>query len=404
MKIVPMITLLVLSGLPASVAASPVGSGQLRHVIFILKENHTFDNYFADFPGANGATTGSLHNGRTVHLRQAPDWLADIDHDWNSALLGINDGQMDGFNRIQGARQNGRLVNYSHYSDADIPNYWAYASAYVLADNFFSSMHGPSFPNHLYTIAASSADAINNPPGNIWGCDAGPDVTVPVLQANGKTMPKQPCFDIPTVADELDGAGLAWRYYGPRPGSSGGQWSAFGAIRHVRYSSEWETNVVGNAQFFTDAADGNLPAVAWITTSTEESEHPSFGDQCAGENSTVRIINALAASPQAASAVVFVSWDDFGGWYDHVAPPQIDALGLGARVPLLIISEWARHGFIEHQELEFSSIPRFIEDLFGLPYLTARDARSNTMLDAFDFTQTPQSLLTLTLHTCRKAR
>jgi phospholipase C len=383
--------------LPALAGPTPV-----QHVVFILKENHTFDNYFATFPGADGTLTGEKKNGRIVDLTHSPASLADINHTYHAAVVSIDGGLMNGFNLIRGAVQNGRLINYSHYDQSDIPNYWEMAQNYALADRFFTSVKGPSFPNHLFTLAASSAGARDNPNGNIWGCDAPPGVTVPVLQANGKIKNERPCFDIRTLADSLDAAHLTWRYYGPPPGTPGGIWSEFDAIRHIRYSPEWRTNVVRNAQFFVDLQNGELPNVSWITTSKETSEHPSRGDQCAGENSSVRIVDAVMASSAWDSTVIFISWDDFGGWYDHVAPPQVDALGLGPRVPLLIVSPWVKSGYIEHRTLEFSSVVRYIEDNFDLPYLTARDAGSDTMDDAFDYTQTPVVGLAMKLRKCSK--
>jgi phospholipase C len=380
-------------------AQSPPGADKIRHVVFIVKENHTLDNYFHGFPGADTVDFGRTHTGATVNLIHAPDLSRDIAHGWTAAEIAIDDGTMDGFDLIDGAHQNGRLVNYSFYKESDIPNYWSYGRRFVLADRFFTSVSGPSFPNHLFTIAAQSGGARDNPKGSVWGCDAPAGVTVAAFANNGKLEQLPPCFDFPTLADSLNAVGLTWKYYASGAGSSGYRWSSFDAIRHIRESDQWETNVVEPEQFLADAAANQLPNVAWITTDITLSEHPTE-DICEGENSTVQFVNAVMNSPAWKSVVIFVSWDDFGGWYDHVRPPVLDQLGLGPRVPLLMISPWVKAGYIEHETLEFSSVVRFIEQAYGLPFLTARDSNSADMWDAFDFSQAPLAPLLLNSRPC----
>ncbi|MGO9607050.1 MAG: phospholipase C [Candidatus Binataceae bacterium] len=301
---------------------------------------------------------------------------------------------------------NGILYSYTQYQADQLPNYFAYAHQFVLADAFFTSLHGPSFPNHLYTVAAQAGGAINNPIFSrtgltgVWGCDAPANARVSVLQ-NGQESLVYPCFDFPSLADSLNNAGLSWKYYGVSKGTPGYVWSPFDAIQHIRFGPQWSTNVVDNSQFAADAAANNLPSVSWITTDVEESEHPGR-DQvpCVGENSSVAFINAVMQSPAWNSTVIFVSWDDFGGFYDHVPPPQVDVWGLGPRVGLVIISPFAKSGYIEHTQFEFSSIVRFIEELYGLPFLTARDSNSADMWDAFSFLAPLQAPLILQQQTC----
>jgi phospholipase C len=388
-------------------AQPPVGASQIKHVVFILKENHTFDNYFGAFPGANGASSGKIHTGATVPLTRAPDVSpGDINHSWDAALLGMDGGKMDGFDLIKGARQDGILYSYTQYQSDQLPNYFAYAHQFALADAFFTSVHGPSFPNHLYTVAAQAGGVTNNPIfsraglAGVWGCDAPAAARVAVLQ-NGEKSYVYPCFDFPSLADSLNSAGLSWKYYGVSKGTPGYVWSPFDAIRHIRFGPQWSTNVVDNSQFASDAAADSLSAVSWITTDVEESEHPGRDQApCVGENSSVAFINAVMQSPAWNSTVIFVAWDDFGGFYDHVAPPQVDTWGLGPRVGLLVISPFAKSGYFEHTQLEFSSIVRFIEELYGLPFLTARDRNSADMWDAFNFTGTPQAPLSLQAQNC----
>jgi phospholipase C len=383
-------------------AAAPLGAAQIKHVVFILKENHTFDNYFGAFPGTDGVTSGLIHTGKSVPLGRSPNFFTeDIGHTFGDALLAMDNGKMDKFDLIPGAVQHGRLVNYTQSQQSRIPNYWALATRYVLADEFFTSVHGPSFPNHLFTIAAQSGGAIENPDaGGAWGCDSGPQATVAVIDSSGKHVLTSPCFDFPTVADSLNNANLTWRYYTSSPSQGGFQWCEFDAISHIRNGPQWKTNIRYLNKFSKDIANGDLANMTWITTDGEQSEHPDQGGTCAGENSSVRIVDAIMNSPMWSSTVIFISWDDFGGFYDHVAPPQLDLLGLGPRVPLLIISPFVKSGYIEHQQLEFSSVVKFVEEVFGLPFRTARDTNSNDMFDAFDFTDAPLPPMPLRMRRC----
>lgn len=379
----------------------PAGLRKIKHVVFLVKENRTFDNYFGTFPGADGATSGTISTGQTIPLGHAPDVLPrDISHSFQSAVLAIDSGAMDKFDLIPGGNQNGDYLSYSQYTEADIPNYFTYARQFVLADQFFSSLTGPSFPNHLYTVGAQSGGAINNPSSaNRWGCDSPLNARVQVLEDDGTTMPEYPCFDFRTLADLLENEGLSWKYYAPGQDQSGYIWSALDAIAHIRLTDLWTQHVVPTANFVTDAQNGNLPAVSWLVIGSGRSEHPP-ASVCVGENWTVQQINAVMQGPDWESTVVFLTWDDFGGFYDHVAPPPVDNFGLGPRVPFLIISPWARSGYIEHKPLEFSSVLKFIEDRFDLDRLTERDEKSNDLFNAFDFNTRAQPPLILSQRAC----
>jgi phospholipase C len=387
--------------------AVPPGIGVIQHVVFIIKENRSFDQYFGQFPGANGATTGQISTGATIPLSHTPDQTTrDIDHGWSSAVEAINGGKMNQFDLIPGGNENGDYLSYSQMGQADLPNYWTYAQDFVLADNMFSSLQGPSFPNHLYIMASQSADVISNPKyfntgtsaWRNWGCDAQSQVRVTTLNAQGKQVNVFPCFDITTIADELDTAGLTWTYYAPPQGISGYEYSILNAINHIRNTDLWTEHVLNNTQFITDAMKGNLPQVSWLVTGAG-SEHPPTST-CLGENTTVSQINAIMQGPDWPSTAIFLAWDDFGGFYDHVPPPVLDQFGLGPRVPLMIISPYAKAGTISHTQYEFASILKFIEDRFGLPTLTARDAAANSPEDSFDFTQTALAPVVLQPRSC----
>src|SRR5262249_55937847 len=187
------------------------GLKRLKHIVFIVKENRTFDNYFGTFPGVDGATSGTISTGEVIPLGQAPDRTPrDISHSFQSAVLAIDGGAMDKFDLIPGGNQNGDYLAYTQYTESDLPNYFTYAKTFVLADEFFSSLTGPSFPNHLYTVGAQSGGAINNPSsGGVWGCDSPPNATVQVMDDDGNLSRIYPCFDFTTLADELEGKGLS---------------------------------------------------------------------------------------------------------------------------------------------------------------------------------------------------
>jgi hypothetical protein len=221
-----------------------------------------------------------------------------------------------------------------------------------------------------------------------------------VLSTTGQITNQYPCFDVTTLADNLQAAGVSWAYYGPPEGSNGYVWVALDAINHIRNSTTWTTNVFSDTQFISDVKAGKLPAVSWLVTGL--SEHPP-ASACSGENWTVQQINAIMKSPLWSSTAIFVTWDDFGGFYDHVPPPPEDTYGLGMRVPLLIISPYARSGYISHTQYELSSVLKFIEEDFGLPPLTSRDAGANDTTDSFNFTQTALSPLLLTTRSCPSA-
>ncbi len=291
-----------------------------------------------------------------VPLRHMPDQPPlDPDHDWTAYRTVLDGGKMDRFDLPEEAGPNGSLA-YSQLTEQDIPNYFTYARNFVLADQMFSSLHGDSYPNHLYTIAAQSGGVIRGPaPQQLnLGCDSVPGTHAPVMDGEGNISEEFPCFDFQTLGDSLNNAGVSWNYYAPPQGQPGYIFSAYDSINHVRNTSLWTEHVVPDTQFITDAQNGNLPAVSWLVTGPQ-SEHP-VNSICYGENWTVSQLNAIMQGPDWNSTAIFITWDDYGGFYDHVAPPGLDQFGLGPRVPLLIISPYARPGYISHSQYEFSSV------------------------------------------------
>ena len=381
----------------------------IQHIVFLIKENRSFDMYFGAFPGADGATTATISTGERMTLRHALDRMPrDIGHDWEDARTAMHGGAMDRFDMIRGNKR-GDMLSLTQYLRSDIPNYWSYAEHFALADRMFSSLAGPSFPNHLYTVAAQSAGAVNNPNSFAWGCDADAATRVDVMSPTGAFSRQYPCFDVTTVADRLEAAGVSWGYYAPQAGQHGYIWSVLDAIRHIRMGPLWNSRVFPESRFVADAASNSLPAVSWLIPDFTDSEHPSVDafagttmnvSACAGENWTVKQINAIMQGPNWATTAIVLTWDDFGGFYDHVPPPGVDTLGLGPRVPLIVISPYAKEGIVSHTTYEFGSVLQLIENRYDLKALSQRDVEANSLLDMFDFSQSPAPPLVLPPRSC----
>ena len=383
-------------------ASSFATATPIKHVVFIIKENRTFDNLFGRFPGANGATVGN-DQGEQRPLTQALDRLPeDIKHCFDCALQAYDGGKMDGFATVSDAADR---YAYTQYRPQDLPNYWTWAEHFVLGDNFFASAQGPSFPNHLYTIAAQSGGAHENPIQNrdelqarhqetglfkAWGCDSLPTSFVPVFDSEGNEKQLPPCFDFQTEGDLLSAKDIPWAYYSATEEQNGYLWSAYDAVRHIRENPQvWQSHIFPVDGVLGDIRDGRLPPVTWITPRFELSEHPEYSF-CHGQNWSTRVIDTIMNSPMWKDTAIFLTWDDYGGFYDHVPPPQVDGFGFGIRVPLLILSPYAKTGFVSHELGEFSSVLRFVEDNWGLTQLTHRDHEATPLMSAFDFSQDPR--------------
>lgn len=364
----------------------------IKHVVFLIKENRTFDNLFGTFPGAEGVTVGMDRGVERPLVRgtdQATD--ADIPHCYECALVAYDGGRMDGFNQGDAADR----WAYTQLQRDQLPNYWAWARRFTIFDRFFASAHGPSFPNHLYSIAAQSGGAHDNPrrkPGLgslTFGCDAPPEQLVEVVDSEGVVEKVPPCFDFVTEGDLLNRAKIPWSYYAAQEDQKGYIWSAYSAIRRYReHPARWQQHMFPVDRVIADIRSGSLPPVTWITPRFELSEHPEY-NFCHGENWSTKVINAIMNSPMWADTAIFLTWDDYGGFYDHVPPPQVDGFGFGIRVPMLVLSPYAKMAHVSTELGEFSSVLRFIEDNWRLSRLTRRDRRATPMLSAFDFERAP---------------
>jgi phospholipase C len=378
--------------------------GKIKHVVFILLENRSFDSMFGRFPGADGTTTATVAGAKTMPLLHGPlySWH-DIDHDLPNAVTAIDGGKMDGFLNNNGANLNGDEMAFWQFDQADIPNFWSYAQHFTLGDHMFSSAPAGTFPNHLYSVAAQAAGIITNPQGanGSWGCDSTPSTyDLALTPGSTKLTRLGSCFTWPTLADALQRAHVSWDYYAAPPTDLGYLFSTLDAFSSIRKSSLWTTNVLNQGQFETDAANGHLPAFSWVTPTYTASGHAPFSI-CTAENWVVRKMNALMQGPDWNSTAVFLVADDYGGFYDHVAPPRAQPYGtLGPRVPFLVISPYARRGYVDHTTYSFTSILKTVEELEGVAPLTQYDRAATDVLDAFDFAQKPAAPLALNVRSC----
>jgi phospholipase C len=339
----------------------------IQHVVVIMMENHTLDNYFGTFPGVNGVT-----------LPRATDPAPqDFNHNGAAAAAAMDGGKMDEF----------PLRGHVQYTQADIPNYWSYAQQFGLGDNFFTSMATSSSPNHIAMIAAQNGVLYET--YNQHGCFSAQNNLIYSKLNTGNPFWSYPCHSITSLPTILDANGLSWRYY-----STTGIWDAPQMIQPLAGSPN---DVHSQTQFIKDVQSGHMANVSWITPpGGNASDHPPAPVEGAQDYVTQQV-NAVMQSQYWNSTAIFLTWDDWGGYYDHVAPPQIDNLGLGPRVPLIVISPYAKAGYISHKLGEFSSFVKFIEKNWSLPNLGQRDANLNisNLFDYFSFTQTPLQPLIL---------
>jgi phospholipase C len=386
------------SVLPQSRPASLSGN-YIKHVVILIQENRSFDNLFAGFPGADGATSGKTHTGQSIALQKS-NLYSPVDGE-NAHWAFVTDydgGKMDGFDLVPVAGQYGTYV-YQYVDPAQIQPYWTMAKEYALADHMFQTEGSGSFIAHQDLIRGNTAinsteSLIDEPHGEPWGCDAPPGTVTPLLTASGQYIVDGPfpCLGYDTLRDLLDAAHVSWRYY--LPGLTvdvGGLWNAFDAIRVVRYGPEWSTNIsTPDTNIFTDISKRRLRSVSWLIPDFVNSDHPGAGSDT-GPSWVAQVVNAIGQSLYWKSTAIIVVWDDWGGWYDHVAPPQLDYAGLGFRVPMLVISPYINRGTISHTQYEYGSIIRFIENNWKLGRLRrSTDRRAESIEDLFDFDLTPR--------------
>jgi phospholipase C len=330
--------------------------------VVIVEENHTFDNYFGTFPDANGLQNAPL----SIHPYHVTVNAPGLCHTWECAHSAFNNGKMDMF-----AQAEGDIGTFGYFDQKNIPYYWSLAKNFTLLDNYYTSILGPSFPNHLYAIAAQS--------GNITG-----------RWPNG-------IMKFKTIFDELDAAHVSWKYYAGGYLNLNG-WNPLPGFENYN-KKRWFQNQGDTYHIYDDLKHKTLASVTYLMPpGDEDSEHPPYAISN-GVKWVSGVVEAIRSSSYWDSTAILLTWDDYGGWYDHVAPRQVDRFGLGFRVPMMVISPLAKQGFIDHELCEHSCIPKFIESLYGLQPLTARDRVANNLQNAFS-----TSLATVTLTSTTSTR
>jgi phospholipase C len=398
---------------PASHAGASFASPQFSrvdHVVIIIQENRSVDYLFNGLPGADTVTRGKMSNGREVALQ--PVSLAapyGISHRHRAFEVEYDHGRLNGFDNvvthcpIRHKCPLTYLRAYGYAPRAEVKPYFAMAEQYGFADRMFQSNQGPSFPAHQYLLSGTSEIAPHSqllaaenptaPNGRMTGgCDSPRGSLVVLINRNGQeNKSAYPCFEHLALPNLLEKKSLSWRYYGNHP--TAGIWNAPDAIKSIRDSPEFATDdVTPPRRVLTDISQGRLANVSWVTPTSAESDHTGTDDG-SGPSWVASVVNAVGESRYWNDTVVFVVWDDWGGWYDHVPPPMYDSYELGFRVPLIVISRYAKKGFVSHQVHEFGSILKFIETNFDLGSLGATDARSDPLSEFFDYNQPPRKFV-----------
>jgi phospholipase C len=397
----------------------------LQHIIVMVQENRSFNNLFATFPGVTGSTTGfeKIVNGsksRRKRIALTETRLRDnvnLNHLRQSFLIAWDKGAMDGFNNVIFSRSGHAegTLPYEYVDPQDIQPYWTMASTYAIANAMFQTQGSGSFTAHQDLIrggtAINDSESLIDDPSSagFWGCDSPPGARTSVIERGLRykrfkgPFPCTSSFPNPTyyktLQDLLDTYTVPWKYYTPAPikNKPGSVWNAFDAIAAVRYGPEWGTNVTWpETNVLTDITSGDLAAVSWVIPDGFNSDHPGYA-QDRGPSWVASVVNAIGESPYWKSTAIVVVWDDWGGFYDPVAPPPRDHQGgPGFRVPLIVISPYTAFNAsggspdISNTVYGFGSVVRFIEDTFAVGRLGTTDGTSNSIVDMFNFNQKPR--------------
>lgn len=391
-KIMPLLflfTLLLSTSSVGSASASHSASETstpIEHLIVVMQQNHTFDNYFGTYPGANGipantCMTVSLTNAQTAaciapfNIGTYP--ITDLSHSAGTFSAQYQDGKMTGFVDVLTRLNQDAKLTMGYFDDRDIPFYWNLADQYVLFDNYFSSAHTGSIMNRMFSITGQPGSDENRIPVDGFG-------------------------DIPTIFDRLQERGISWKYY-IRNYNPEFNYRALQELDYLPPQIQWvpllsfdrflddpelSSHIVDFSEYYTDLQNGTLPAVSYVLL-LGATEHP-ISDPQLGQITTRTMIQTLMESAAWESSALLITYDDWGGWYDHVPPPQVDKYGYGFRVPTLLVSAYARQGYIDHTQLDHTSLLKFIESNWDIEPLAERDAQANNITSAFDFSSAPR--------------
>jgi phospholipase C len=427
-------TLLVFNGCSGSGTQqrNPFSAGKIAHVVIIFQENRTPDNLFQDpvliAAGADIANSGLNSSGSTIPLTaESLGVTYDLSHAHPAFVAQYDVGKMDGANLVPIVCYIAPCPanpQYFYVNPSDVQPYFQMAEQYTFGDRMFQTNEGPSFPAHQFIISGTSAPTatsnlfVAENPGNPItgqvdaGCAASPTAFVSLIDPTGnENTTAYPCTDHPSLTDQLDAKKISWLYYTPGPNSI---WTGPNAIEHMCgpnapppngtacVGSDWVNHVIlynkdNPAPILTDIANNQLPSVSWVIPAGKNSDHAGQAATTGGPSWVASIVNAIGNSPYWANTAIFVTWDDWGGWYDHVPPPKVVDDGMswgsgyvyGSRVPLIVISPYAKAAYISHVNHDFGSILRFTEETFGLSPVGYADLYADDLSDCFDLNQTP---------------
>jgi len=408
----------------------------IQHVVVIFQENRTPDDLFQDSVligrGADIAQQGKNSSGQVITLVSIDLGTTgsnpqnyDLGHSNSDFVAMYAGGKMDGADLVScepaaecppNAHPN---PQFKYVIQSDVAPYFAMAEQYTFGDRMFQTNQGPSFPAHQFIYGGTSAPTATSTlfasenPAQPAGCIAASSTTVTMINAAGSETaqpPEYPCFEHQTLSDLLDAKGVTWRYYTP---SAGSIWTAPDAIQHVCQPQtisgvltctgpDWTGSVViPEWQVLEDIGNGQLAQVSWVIPDGFHSDHALINDG-SGPSWVASIVNAIGNSPYWANTAIIITWDDWGGWYDHVAPKVVDdgvswgsGYVYGFRVPLIVVSPYAKAKYISHTTHDFGSILKFIETTYNLPSLGFADAYADDLSDCFSLTQSPITFQTI---------
>jgi len=393
-----------MAGVAAGLAPDPI-----KHVVFLVQENRAYDNLFGLYcqvkgtycpVAADGIPAGTCvpidprntSAGCVRPYNLTSTLTTDMRHNYEASRAAWDHGHMDGFWAAEGKRNE----TFGHYNGSTIPVYWDLAEQYALSDRFFSSAQGYSLPNHWYLVADTPpTTGFREPSGYLSSYT----LAHRYLNESNAT---------PTIEGELVNSTVSWKYFDGAlapyntaistlsqnstiAGLSAYSYWAPLAARSQSYATNVSNHFVPQSNFFSDASAGSLPSLSWVIPTDKYSDHAQFSNLVDGQDWVTSVVNAVESSPEWNSTVLFVTWDDYGGWYDHVNPPTVGSFGDGMRVPLLAIGPYVRPGYVSHHPMDFGSILRFMERRTGLSCLgAARDFNATMPLDMFNFSQSPR--------------
>ncbi len=383
-------------------AAKPL-DGQIKYVVVIVQENRTVDNLFQFFPGARTQSYGYDIKGDQIDL--APVSLSDhhdVSHTHADWLAAYDDGKLDGWDN-EGCKSCPPHYAYAYVPPRQVRQYYDIGKRYAFADEMYATNEGPSFPAHQYLVSGTSALVDDRP----WpkyaenprygrgkgagGCDSPDGTTGLLIEQNGtEDDPTYPCFHRTSILSEASNATprVSWRWYGYT--ASYGFWNAPDALKHIEHSHNYPTeDVAPPAQVLADISNGALAQISYVTPTKAASDHPGMTDGT-GPAWVASVVNALGRSKYWPNVAILITWDDWGGWFDHEVPNVRNAYELSFRVPLLIVSPYAKSGYVSHTQREFGSILKFIEEKFNLPSMGTTDVTSDDLSDCFNFGASPR--------------